>query len=59
MARLEGYRLRNAFRPRLTSESYIVINFRLEKLKKQPHFDKDSAGMEDGEGRLRKGISET
>ena len=48
-----------AFRPRLTSESYIFINFRLEKLRKQPYFDKDSAGMEDGEGRLRKGISET
>ena len=59
MARLEGYRLRNAFRPRLTSESYIVINFRLKKPRKQPYFEKNSAGMEDGEGRLRKGISET
>ena len=39
--------------------SYIFINFRLVKLRKQPYFDKDSAGMEDGEGRLRKGISET
>ena len=48
-----------AFRPRLTSESYIFINFYLEKLRKQPYFDKNSAGMEDGEGRLRKGISET
>ena len=59
MARLEGYRLRNAFRPRLTFESYIFINFRLEKLRKQPYFEKNSAGMEDGEGRLRKGIRET
>ena len=59
MARLEGYRLRKAFRPRLTSESYIFSDFRLEKSRKQPYFDKDSAGMEDGEGRLRKGISET
>ena len=59
MARLEDYRLRKVFRPRLTSGSYIFINFRLEKLRKQPYFDKDSAGMEDGEGRLRKGISET
>ena len=30
--------------------SYIFINFRLVKLRKQPYFDKDSAGMEDGEG---------
>ena len=59
MARLEDYRLRKVFRPRLTSGSYIFINFRLEKLRKQPHFEKNSAGMEDGEGRLRKGISET
>ena len=59
MARLEGYRLRKAFRPRLTSGSYIFINFRLGKTRKQPYFEKDSAGMEDGEGRLRKGISET
>ena len=59
MARLEGYRLRKPFRPCLTFESYIFINFRLEKLRKQPYFEKDSAGMEDGEGRLRKGISET
>ena len=59
MARLEGYRLRNAFRPRLTFGSYIFINFRLEKPRKQPYFEKNSAGMEDGEGRLRKGISET
>ena len=47
------------FRPRLTFGSYIFINFCLEKLRKQPYFDKDSAGMGDGEGRLRKGISET
>ena len=40
-------------------DSYIFINFRLEKLRKQPYFDKDSVGMEDGEGRLRKEISET
>ena len=59
MARLEGYRLRKTFRPRLTSGSYIFINFRLEKTRKQPYFEKNSAGMEDGEGRLRKGISET
>ena len=39
--------------------SYIFINFRLVKSRKQPHFEKISAGMEDGEGRLRKGISET
>ena len=59
VARLEDYRLRNVFRLRLTSGSYIFINFRLEKLRKQPYFYKDSAGMEDGEGRLRKGIRET
>ena len=59
MARLEGYRLRKTFRPRLTSGSYIFINFRLKKPRKQPYFEKISAGMEDGEGRLRKGIRET
>ena len=47
------------FQPRLTSGSYIFINFQFVKPRKQPYFDKDSAGMEDGEGRLRKGISET
>ena len=41
------------------SGSYIFTDFRLEKLRKQPYFDKDSAGMKDGERRLRKGISET
>ena len=40
-------------------DSYIFTDFRLEKLRKQPHFEKNSAEMEDGEGRLRKGISET
>ena len=59
MARLEDYRLRKAFRPRLISGSYIFINFRLGKTRKQTHFEKISAGMEDSEGRLRKGISET
>ena len=39
--------------------SYMFTDFRLEKSRKQPYFDKDSAGMEDGEGRLRKGISGT
>ncbi len=47
------------FRPRRTSGSYIFTGFRLEKSRKQPYFEKDSAGMEDGDGRLRKGISET
>ena len=59
MARLEGYRLRKAFRPRLTSGSYIFINFRLGKTRKQPYFEKISEEVEDGKGRLRKGISET
>ena len=59
MARLEGYRIRKPFRPRPTFGSYIFTDFRLEKLRKQPHLEKISAGMEDGEGRLRKGISET
>ena len=59
MARLEGYRIRKPFRPRPTFGSYIFTDFRPEKLRKQTYFDKDSAGMEDGEGRLRKGISET
>ena len=40
VARLEGHRFREPFRPRLTSGSYIFINFCLEKLRKQPHFEK-------------------
>ena len=59
VARLEGLSITEAFWPRLTSGSYIFTDFRLEKLRKQPYFDKDSAGMKDGERRLRKGISET
>ena len=43
-------------RPRLTFESYIFINFRLEKSRKQPYFDKDSAGMVDGEGAFGRGL---
>ena len=43
----------------VSCSSYIFINFQLVKPRKQPYFDKDSAGMKDGEGRLRKGISET
>ena len=48
-----------AFRPRLTSGSYIFIKFPLEKKQKTTPFRENSAWMEDGEGRLRKGISET
>ena len=59
VARLEDYRHRKSVRPRLTSGSYIFTDFRLEKLRKQPYFEKNSGGMEDGEGRLRNGISET
>ena len=39
--------------------SYIFTDIRFEKPRKQPHFEKDSAGMEEGDGRLRKEISET
>ena len=59
MARLGQLSIAKILPPRLTSGSYIFINFRLKKLENSPHFKKNSAGMEDGEGRLRKGISET
>ena len=59
MARLVGVRYEKPSGRALLLGSYIFINFRLGKPRKQPYFDKDSAGMEDGEGRLRKGISET
>ena len=59
MARLVGFRYENPSGRATLTEAYKFINFRLEKPGKQPYFDKDSAGMEDGEGRLRKGISET
>ena len=59
MARLEGFRLRKPSGRATLTEAYKFINLRLQKIRKQPYFDKDSAGMVDGEGRLRKGISET
>ena len=59
MARIEGFRLRKPSGRATLTEAYKFINFRLKKNRKQPYFDKDSAGMVDGEGRLRKGISET
>ena len=53
MARLENYRFSKILPAAPVScSSYIVINFCLEKLRKEPHFEKNSAGMEDGEGRL-------
>ena len=30
------------------TEAYKFINFRFDKIRKQPHFEKNSAGMEDG-----------
>ena len=34
----------------------IFINFRLEKLRKQPYFEKNSVGMEEGEGAFGRGL---
>ena len=60
MARLESYRLRKAFRPRLLSLTAIyLLTSVLKNLENSPISKKISAGMEDGDGRLRKGISET
>ena len=59
MAQLVGFRYENPSGCATLTEAYKFINFRLEKLRKQPHFEKDSARMKDGDGRLRKGISET
>ena len=56
VARLEGYRLRKSFRPRLTSGSYIFINFRLEKLRKQPHFEKILRGWRMARGAFGRGL---
>ena len=39
-----------------TFYSYIFSDFRLVKPRKQPYFDKDSAGMEDGEGAFERGL---
>ena len=44
MARLEGYRLRNAFRPRLTFESYLFTDFLTETSWKQQLFRKPFCG---------------
>ena len=60
MARLESYRLRKSFRPRLLSLTAIYsLTSVLKNLENSPISKKISAGMEDGDGRLRKGISET
>ena len=59
MARLLGFHCERLPAAPAVFDSYIFTDFRLEKLRKQPYFDKDSAEIEDGEGRLRKGISET
>ncbi len=57
-----AWRLSSAkvFRPRLFLVAAIYsLTSGLKKPRKQPHFEKDSAGMEDGGGRLRKEISES
>ena len=56
---LWAFAMRNLPAAPVSCNSYIFINFQFVKPRKQPYFDKDSAGMEDGEGRLRKEISET
>ena len=56
MARLEDYQDQKSFRPRLTFESYIFIKFRLEKTRKQPHFEKDSAGRRMAAGAFGRGL---
>ena len=50
MARLEGLSITEAFWPRLTSGSYIFTDFRLEKLRKQPYFEGNSAGWRRARG---------
>ena len=59
MARLEALGYESLPAAPAAFGSYIFINFRLVKPRKQSPFEKNSVGMEDGEGRLRKGISET
>ena len=51
----EGLSTTEAFRPRLTSESYIFINFRLKKTRKQPHFEKILRGWRMARGALSPG----
>ena len=48
MARLVGFRYEKPSGRALLFGSYIFINFRLEKLRKQPYFEKNSAGMAKG-----------
>ena len=40
MARLEGFRLRKPSGRATLTEAYKFINLRLQKIRKQPHFEK-------------------
>ena len=44
------------FQPRLTSGSYIFINFRLKKTRKQPHFEKILRGWRMARGAFGRGL---
>ena len=60
MARLESYRLRKSFQPRpFLLTAIYSLTFCPKLLENSSYFERLSAGMEDGEGRLRKGIRET
>ena len=56
MARLEGYRLQKAFRPRHTYGSYKFINFRFEKTRKQPISTKLLQGWRMARGAFGRGL---
>ena len=49
-ARLVDFRYEKSSGRALLTEAYKFINFHFEKIRKQPHFKKNSAGMEDGGG---------
>ena len=56
VARLEDYQDQKSFRPRLTSGSYIFINFCLGKNRKQPHFEKILWGWRMARGAFGRGL---
>ena len=56
MARLEDYRLRKVFRPRLTSGSYIFTNFRIKNLENSPISTKILRGWRMARGAFGRGL---
>ena len=56
MARLEGFPLQKSSGRALLLAALIFINFCLEKLRKQPYFENNSAGRRMARGAFGRGL---